>query len=98
MNDNFFTISQYIESKVNLLEKIQAYNALIDAMELKLLEGIGSSTISEYQMDDGQMKVRTTYRSISDLEAGITALEKSKQRLINRYNGRNFVLRSGNIC
>ena len=97
INDGFYTISQYIESKSNLADKIQAIEALIGAMELKLLDAIGTSDLDEYQMDDGQMKVRTKYRSIADVNKGIEALEIQKQRYINRYNGRRVVFRSGNI-
>lgn len=89
------TISIYLESKTSLLEKIIAINALIDSMMLKAADVAGGqgSTIDEYWMDDGQMKVKTSYRSIADVEAGITALEKIKNRYVNQYNGRGFVLR-----
>jgi len=97
MNDQFYTISQYIETKTSILDRIRAYNNLIEAMELKLLDAVGTSDLDEYQLDDGQMKVRTRYRSLKDVEAGIMALEKAKQRLVNRYNGRCSVLRSGNL-
>lgn len=97
MNDQFYTISQYIETKTSILERIRGYNNLIVAMELKLLDAVGTSDLDEYQLDDGQMKVRTRYRSVKDVEAGIMALEKAKQRLVNQYNGRGSVLRSGNL-
>lgn len=95
MNDGFITISQYVESKSSLLVKIKAYNDLIDALELKLLDTIGDANYEELQMDDGQMKIRTRYRNVQDVEAGIMALEKAKQRYVNRYNGRTTILRGG---
>lgn len=97
MNDGFLTIRQYIECPTTLLGKIKAIQALIDAMELSLLDTIGSANYSEYQMDDGQMKVKTTYRSPKDVTAGLIELEKIKQRYVNRYNGRCVTLRSGNL-
>lgn len=97
MNDGLYTISQYIECRPTLLAKIQAIDDLISAMELKLLDTVGSANYSEYQMDDGQMKVRTSYRSPKDVTAGINELEKLKQRYVNRYNGRCTVLRGGNL-
>lgn len=97
MNDGLYTMSQYIECRTTLYDKIVAINALIDAMELKLLDAVGSANYSEYQMDDGQMKVRTAYRSPKDVTDGITELEKLKQRYVNRYNGRCVTLRGGNI-
>lgn len=98
MNDGFYTISQYVESKTDLASKILAIDALISAMELKIVDATGSAEYDEYSMDDGQMKVRTKYRSVADVMAGITALEQLKQRYVNRYNGRTMVFRSGNIC
>jgi len=97
MNDQYCTISQYIECKSTLLDKINAISSLIDSMELKLLDTVGSANYSEYQMDDGQMKVRAAYRSPKDVTAGIMELEKLKQRYVNRYNGRRTVLRGGNL-
>lgn len=90
-----YTISTYITSKQTYAGKIQAYNTLIEALEMRLLEVMESPEISidEYSMDDGQMKVRTKYRSIVELEKGIKALEQSLQRYINRHNGRVVVLR-----
>lgn len=97
MNDGIYTISQYIECKSTLLEKIKAIDAVISAMELKLLDVTESTALDEYQLDDGQMKVRTKYRSVADVMAGITGLEQLKQRYVNRYNGRRIVVRGGNF-
>lgn len=95
MNVNFCTISEYVQSATDLVGKIAKINSLIEALELSLIDAVGSGNYSEYQMDDGQMKVRTSYRSPSDVTAGINELEKLKQRYINRLNGRRTVLRSG---
>lgn len=97
MNDRIYTISQYIESKASICDRILAYDALIEAMELKLLDSVGNADLEEYQMDDGQMKVRTRYRTVQNVQDGIKALEQAKQRLVNRYNGRISVFRSGNF-
>ena len=59
---------------------------------LDFVDGAGAIT-EEYRMDDGQMEVRTSYKSHSDIEIGIKSLEKLRQRYINRYNGRSVVLR-----
>lgn len=97
MNDNYLSISQYIECKTTLLDKIIAINDLISAMELKLIDTVGQTNYSEYQMNDGQMTVKAAYRSPTDVLAGITSLEQLKQRYVNRYNGRSRNLRSGNL-
>lgn len=89
------TIDVYLECKQTLLEKIQAYDTLISAMETRATEIAAGLNVSvdEYSLDDGQMKVRTKYRNIDDLINGIRALEKMRIMYINRYNGRSFVLR-----
>lgn len=97
LDKNYYTISQYVESGCDLRAKIANIDALIDAMELKLLDVVGTSDLEEYQMDDGQMRVRTRYRNTADVMNGIKSLEQLKQRYVNRLNGRSVVLRSGNI-
>ncbi|WP_300440733.1 hypothetical protein [Christiangramia sp.] len=89
------TARQYIESKKSLEARIIAIDALIDAMILSLADyAAGQNTaIEEYQMDDGQMKIRTRYRTPGDVDSGIKALERMKQMYVNRYNGRTFLLR-----
>lgn len=96
LNDGFYTIGQYIESKCTLVEKIQAIEAIQSAMRAKLLDSaLNSADLSEYQMDDGQMKVKTAYRSPSEVQRAIFVLEQEKQNYINRVNGRVVVLKSG---
>lgn len=92
---SYCTISVYIESRSKAIGKINAIQEIIDALELRLVDVAAgqAAIIDEYQMDDGQMKVRTSYRSMDDVIAGISALEKIKQRYINQYNGRGVVLR-----
>ena len=97
MNSGIYTISEYIECKTTLLAKINGIDALISAMELKILDVIEGATYDEYQLDDGQMKVRTKYRNPTDVMLGIKALEQLKQRYVNRYNGRRTIFRSGNF-
>ena len=97
LNDGFYTIRQYVECKQSIYDQILAIDALIILHRGKMLDSIGNSDIDEYQMDDGQMKVRTKYRSVKDVMAGIDALKIWKQELVNDYNGRTTVLRSGNF-
>jgi len=97
MNDGIYTMSEYIDCRKTLYDKIIAINALIDAMELTLLESVSQSGYIEMSMDDGQMKTKAVYRSMQDLQNGILALEQLKQRYVNRYNGRCTTLRGGNI-
>ncbi len=97
MNDGIYTVAEFIDSKSTLLAKIQSIDVLISKFESKLTEVGDSIAYDEYQLDDGQMKVRTKYRSVKDVMAGINALEQLKQRYQNRYNGRRVVFRGGNF-
>lgn len=87
------TIQGYFESKTDTKSKIVAINNLIDAMLTEALTAIGTSGTASYSMDDGQMKVTTEYRNMTQINAAIDGLEKIKQRYINRYNGSVVVLR-----
>ncbi len=95
MSYTYNTISLYLESKESTLERIKAIELLIDAMVLKMADVTGgqNSIVNEYWMNDGQMSVKTSYRSINEVQEGIKSLEKMKQIYVNRYNGRDFVLR-----
>lgn len=95
LNDGFYSISQYVECGKTISERIMKIDFIIAAMELKMLDMVEGSVYDEYQLDDGQMKVRTKYRSTSDFIKGLDVLEKMKSRLIQKLNGRTVVLRSG---
>ena len=93
--ETFITVTQYLENPDVTLSKIQRYDALIDALELQIISNVENSSFEELQMEDGQMKIRSRYRSMREMEAGLKALEQARQRYINRYNGRVSVLRGG---
>lgn len=90
------SVKEYIESANGLKQRIYLIDKLIDQMILSLLEAQEGKdpTIREYQMNDGQMVVRTEYKSNTDLEQGIKSLERIKQMYINRLNGNVFLLRN----
>ena len=90
------TIEQYLTSATTLHERISNLEKLIDAMILSSLnasEDGAAPNVSEYQLNDGQMIVRTAYRTYSDLLGGIERLEKIKQMYMNQLNGRVMFLR-----
>lgn len=97
MNTEYLSISQYIESKSKLIGKIATYDLLIEGMEASILEATLSGHLVQYEMDDGFMKVRSQFRSISDMTKALAGLETLRQRYINRYNGSVTVLRGGRI-
>jgi len=97
VDNNIYTISQYVESAPNLAGRIVLIDSIIDALILKTLDAVGSAIYDEVNLNDGQMTVRTKYRTVEDVFAGIAVLEKMKQLYANRINGRTFRMVSGNI-
>lgn len=97
MNDRYLSISQYIECRQTLKDKIVAMDNLISSMELRLIDAGTSAHLIEYAFDDGQMKTKAVYRNPKELAESINYLEQLRQRYINRLNGRVKVLRGGNL-
>ena len=88
-----FTETLYIEGATGLVERLARIEAIIEALELMQVEVIGKSNVEEYQLDDGQVKIKTIYRSSEEIAKAIEAYEKLKQKILNRLNGRQIVLR-----
>lgn len=90
------TLEQYLTSAKTLQERISNLEKLIDAMILSTLnasEDGAAPNVSEYQLNDGQMIVKTVYKTYSDLLGGIKKLEQIKQMYMNQLNGRVMSLR-----
>lgn len=79
--------AQGVECKLARIENI------IDTLLIKMAEVSANSHIKEYQLDDGQTKIRTVYASVSDIQRDINALEKLKHTYKNRAQGRVVRLR-----
>lgn len=88
-----FTETLYIESATGLTERLARIEQIIEALELRQIAVIGNSDVEEYQLNDGQVNIRTIYRSAESIAAAIEAYEKLKQKLLNKLNGRQMVLR-----
>ena len=97
MNNEYMTIPHYFEEKSKFIGKIATYDLLIEGLEKAIMESTVSGHLVQYELDDGQMKVRTNYRKISDLIDAMTGLQRLRQGYLNQYNGRVTVLRGGNL-
>jgi len=82
----------YISSASSLREKITRIQAIITALENAALTGAANGHLSEYSLDDGQTKIRTAYRSMTEVADSINAFEAIKQRWVNQLNGRHVRL------
>ena len=84
----------YIETATGLLERYNRVCAIITALEEQLQNtGAENSDVEEYALDDGQTKIRTLYRSPSQIADAIFKFEKIKEMLLNKLNGRTVALR-----
>lgn len=85
----------YITAVSDLQQRVARIDAVIAALEDAALKAAGAGHIGDYFLDDGQTKIKTAYRSPSELAASITAFEKIRQRYINQLNGRVMRLVDG---
>ena len=90
-----YNLQEYLACFTKTKERIEAIDNLIDAMLAALALAIAGQApvVSDYELDDGQVKVKTAYRSIDQVKAGIDALETLKQMYLNRLKGRVVNLR-----
>lgn len=98
LDNNYYTVKQYVESRCGLRERIAALDSVIINLEMSGLSRVGENAdLSEYEFNDGQMKIKVSYRNGSDVAKDILALEQMRSRLMARLNGRKTGLRGGNI-
>lgn len=86
----YSSVRDYIASKKTLESRIAVCDQIIDNMQMLILEFSinGNAGTGDYDLDNGQTKVKGTYRSVTDLERSITAIETMRQRWINQKEGR----------
>ena len=89
----FSSAFAYIETAADIEAKIEKINQIQTALEDAALNSASRNGIEEYMLDDGQVKIKTIYRSVDEIVASIEGFEKIKQRLINRVQGHVMQLR-----
>lgn len=65
--------------------QIEAINTIIDALNAAILSG---NTAKSYEMDDGQVTIKTGYNSILDITKAILFYRQEIERIRNYVNGR----------
>lgn len=78
--------SHYIESATSIEAKIQRLDTIILSLYDVLIKAALKDYIEGYEMDDGQTRIKTTYRGAESVQKSINALEFAKQRLITLLN------------
>lgn len=91
----YTSFSDYLLCKKKLQDKIAALEELIDIMLVKQAEYALNKdiNIAEYWLNDGQISIKTSYKTNYDVLNGIDMLEKLKNRYLNKLNGHQVVLR-----
>ena len=92
--------SEYlIKQKQSDKERLDAIDQLIEMTILKQLDAVTNNdpSISEYQFEDGQVKIRTAYRTSSDFKNALASLESIRQIYVNRLKGRVMSLVDYNV-
>jgi len=85
----------YIESATSLEEKLTRYGQIITALETHMLDvAAGNSDVSEYSIDDGQVKISTTYRDPVAIAKAIDRFTYLRNKVLNKLNGRSFALKN----
>lgn len=62
-------------------------DAIVKALFAAMLKAASNAGISEYDLDDGQTKIKTAYRNPAEIERSISAFLKIKQYYLNQING-----------
>ncbi len=85
----------YINSATSLVNKITRYDQIITALENRIINsGADNSDVEEYQLDDGQVKIKTIYRDINSIIEAIEKFIKLRNTCLRQLNGSARVLRS----
>lgn len=88
-----YTEYEYISCASSLADKIAKIDSIIAALEDTALKAASKGFVDEYELDDGQTKIRTSYRSPKAIYDAIKAYEQQRQYYLNKCTGRVIALR-----
>lgn len=86
----FESAYKYITCNTDKRAQIVKIDAVIAALLDVALQAAETEHISEYNLDDGQVKIKATYKGTASVYASIAAFRKYREDLINELNGRVF--------
>lgn len=76
----------YIESVTELDARIAKIKQVIAGLETMAISAATTGNFSEYSLDDGQTKIRTVYRNMTEVLGAIQAFDNLLQMLLQRQN------------
>lgn len=85
------TCGIFINSATELKARVANIKLVMSALRAQRLSAAldpSMSGILEYQLDDGQTKIKTVYRSLSEINTSMLVLERELQDCYNQLNGR----------
>lgn len=90
--------TDYLKDAKTAKEQINRCEQIINALELAALDAATNEGVESYSLDDGQVKINKSYRSVREISKAIIAFERHKQNLINQQIGRvSTLMHSGNF-
>jgi len=77
MSCTFESETLFIDSATGLADKLIKIDAIISSLYDLAIASVAKPTadLSEYMLDDGQTKIRTVYRSLSEIQKAILDYE-----------------------
>lgn len=85
----------YIDSATSLKDKICKIDEIINGLMTTALASAATDQFTEYVLDDGQTKIRASYKGTDAIFNSIKSFETLKQMYKNQLNGRTFRLVPG---
>lgn len=86
----FDNATLYIESSTDLEARVARIKQVITGLENMAISAATTGNFSEYSLDDGQTKIRTVYRNMTEVQAAIMAFDKILQTLLQRLNNQSL--------
>lgn len=83
---------EYVESAESLRDKISRIDTIINSLFNAAVKAAETGNYEEYNLDDGQTKIRARYKDGAAINASIQAFENMRTMYINRLNGREMRL------
>jgi hypothetical protein len=78
----------YVSSGTDIRDKICKIDAIINALFDVALKAAANDNITQYSLDDGQVKINTTYKGTDSVYKSIEAFRRLRNEYINQLNGR----------
>lgn len=83
----FSSASEYIVSAESIQLKIARIDLVINALMDAAIKATANDHLTEYSLDDGQVKISASYKGSGDILKSIESFEKIKAMYLNQLNG-----------